>query len=139
MFFLFYFDSLNKLRRITADNGHRRHIVCNHTIGTNDRTVTDAHTGQNGGTDANPHFIFYHYRATVRGTAVIGIRVVVNGDKVHFRSNEYPITNGNAATVKECASLLNPASFADADVLAEVHIERRQQRDRWVNLLPCDA
>ena len=115
---VFYFYLLDEFRRITADNGHRRHIVCDHTISTNDRTVTDAHTGQNDGTDANPHFIFYHYRATVRGTAVIGIRVVVNGDKVHFRSNEYPVANGNAATVEERASLLNPASLANADVLA---------------------
>ena len=92
--------------------------MCNHTIGINDRTVTDAHTGQDGGTDANPHFIFYHYRATVSSTAVIGIRVVINGDKVHFRGNEHSVANGNAATVEECASLLNPASFADADVLA---------------------
>ena len=30
-------------------------------------------------------------------------------------------------------------TVADADVLSEVHIERQQQRDRWVNLLPCDA
>ena len=110
-----------------------------HAVGTDNRTVADAHAGQNRGTDADPYLVLNNNGAAVCGAAVIRIRVVVDGDKVHFRGNEHAVADGDAATVEEGAALLYPASFADADVLAEAHIERGQQRDRWVNLLPCDA
>ncbi len=110
-----------------------------HAVGTDNRTVADAHARQNRGIDANPYLILDDNGTAVCGTAVIRIRVVVDGDKVHLRSNEHAVTDSDAATVEESAALLYPASLADADVLSEVHIERRQQRDRWVNLLPCDA
>ena len=110
-----------------------------HAVGTDNRTVADAHARQNRGIDAYPHLVFNDDGTSIRGTAVIRIRVVVDGDKVNLRSNEHAVTDSDAATVEESAALLYPASLADADVLSEVHIERQQQRDRWVNLLPCDA
>ena len=50
---------------------------------------------------------------------------MIDGDQVHFRRDEHTVADGDAATVEKRASLLNPAAFTDADVLAEIHVKRR--------------
>lgn len=65
-------------------------IVCNHAVGTDDRTIADMYTGQNGSADANPHLVLYDNGTTVRGVAIVGIRIVVDGDKIHFRPMNTP-------------------------------------------------
>ena len=118
------FYLLDELCRIAAYDAHRRYIMRHHAVGTDNRTVADAHAGQNRSTNANPYLVLDDNGTTVCRAAVIGIRVVVDGDKVHLRSNEHTVTDGDAATVEESATLLYPASLADADVLAVIHIER---------------
>ena len=59
---------------------------------------------------------------------------MVDGDKIHFRADEYAIADRYTSTVKEGAALLNPTSFANVDVLAVIHIERRQQCRTLINL-----
>ena len=110
-----------------------------HAVGADNRTVADAHAGQNRSTNANPYLVLDDNGTTVCRAAVIGIRVVVDGDKVHLRSNEHTVTDGDAATVEESATLLYPASLADADVLAVIHIERGQQCRTLINLPACNA
>ena len=75
-----------------------------HAVGTDNRTVADAHARQNRGIDAYPHLVFNDDGTSIRGTAVIRIRVVVDGDKVHLRSNEHAVTDSDAATVEESAA-----------------------------------
>lgn len=85
--------------------------MCNHAVGTDDRTIADMYTGQNGSADANPHLVLYDNGTTVRGVAIVGIRIVVDGDKIHFRADEYAIADRYTSTVKEGAALLNPTSL----------------------------
>ena len=92
------------------------------------------YAGQNGSADANPHLVLYDNGTTVCGVAIVGIRIVVDGDKIHFRADEYAIADRYTSTVKEGAALLNPTSFANVDVLAVIHIERRQQCRTLINL-----
>ena len=101
LYSLFSFYPLDEFGRIAAYDGHGRHIVRYYAVGTDDGTIADAHAGQDSGTDAYPHLIFYHYRAAVGRTAVVGIRVVVDGDEVHFRGDEHAVADGDASTVEE--------------------------------------
>lgn len=110
-----------------------------HAVGTDNRTVADEHAGQNRGTDANPYLVLNDNGTAVCGAAVIRVRVVVDGNKVHFRGNEHAVADGDAATVEESAALLYPASLADADVLAVIHIERGQQCRTLINLPACNT
>ena len=82
--------------------------MCHHAVGTDYRTVADAHAGQNRGTDANPYLVLNDNGTAVCGAAVIRVRVVVDGNKVHFRGNEHAVADGDAATVEESAALLYP-------------------------------
>lgn len=93
--------------------------VCSHY-----RAVADPHAGQNCGIDAYPYLVFDDDRASVCGAAVVRVGVVVDCDEVHFRGDEHVVAQCDASSVEECASLLNPATFPHAYVLAEIHIER---------------
>ena len=82
--------------------------MCHHAVGTDYRTVADAHAGQNRGTDANPYLVFDDNGTAVCCTAVIRIRVVVDGNEVYLWGNEHAVADGDAATVEESAALLYP-------------------------------
>lgn len=127
------------LCRIASDDSQGRDIACHHAIGPHDCPVTYPHAGQHRGIDANPYLIFNDYRASIRRTPVVRVGVMVDGDEIHFGSDEHVIADGDAPTVEKCTTLLNPASAAQADIFAEIHIEWRQECDGGVNLLPRDA
>ena len=116
--FILFPDVLDEPCRVASHDGHGRHVVRDDAVGADDGAVADAHAGQHGGIDANPHFVFDDDRFSIRGTAVVGIRVMVDGDEVEFRGNEYAIADGDSAAAEECASLLYPASFSYPYILA---------------------
>ena len=132
-------DPADEPRGVAAHHRKRRHVVRDHAVRTDDRPVTDGHAGQNGGIDADPRLVLDDDGAAVSRTAVAGIGVVVDGDEVHLRGDEHVVAQRDPAAVEERASLLDPAAFADPDVLPEVHVERRQQRHRFVDFPSGDA
>ena len=75
-----------------------------HTVSTHYRTIAYPYAGQHRRIDAYPHLFLNDNRATIRGTLVIEIRVVIDGNEIYFRSDEHTIAYGNAATVEECAA-----------------------------------
>lgn len=97
-----------------------------HAAGADDSSVTDPDTRQYRGIDTDPHLVLDDDRASVGGTAVVGIRVVVDRYQIHFRADEYVIADGDAAAPEERATLLDEASLADSHGLAVVDIERGQ-------------
>ena len=119
----FYF--FDEFGRISSHYGHGRHIAGDDAVRADDGAVTDPYAGQHSGTYADPNLIFNDNGFTVRRAAVVRIRVMIDGDQVHFRRDEHTVADGDAATVEKRASLLNPAAFTDADVLAEIHVKRR--------------
>ena len=121
---LFRLDSLDEPGRIAAHNGHGFDIVRHDAVGAYDCPVADTHAGEDRSVDAYPDLVLDNDGTSVSGAAVVRIGVVVDGNQVHFRSDEHTVADGNTATVEECASLLNPTTFTDADVLAEIHVER---------------
>lgn len=56
------------------------------------------------------------------------VRVVVDGDQVDLRTNEYIIANRDAAASEEGTTLLDETSLPDRDRLTVVDVERRQYR-----------
>ena len=138
LFFL-HFYLLDELRRIPAYNGHGRNVTRNHTVSTYYRTVADSHARQNSRINAYPHLVLYDNRTAISRAAVVGVRIMVDGYEVYLGCDEHSVADGDASTVEECATLLNPTALADAGVLAVIHIKRRQQRRRWVYFLASDA
>lgn len=139
LFRLFRFYPFDEFGRVAAYHSHRWYVVRHYTVGAYNGTVTDAHARQDGRVDAYPDFVFNNDGPSVGGTAVFRIGIVVDGNEVHFWRDEHIVSDCDAPAVAECAALLNPAAFAEADVLPVVHIEGRKQRDCLVDLLPNDA
>ena len=108
---------LDDLCRIASDDSQGQDIARHHAIGPHDCPVTYPHAGQHCGIDANPYLIFNDYRASIRRTPVVRVGVMVDGDEIHFGSDEHVIADGNAPTVEKCTTLLNPASAAECSGL----------------------
>lgn len=70
-----------------------------------DGAVTDPYAGQHSGTYADPNLIFNDNGFTVRRAAVVRIRVMIDGDQVHFRRDEHTVADGDAATVEKTCTL----------------------------------
>ena len=119
-------DLLDESGRIAGYYRHGRHIAGDDAVRADNRAIADPHAGKDGGAYADPYLVLDDDRFPVRGAPIIGVRIVVDRDEIHFRGDKYVVAYGDAAAVEESASLLYPASFADADVLAEIHIEQRQ-------------
>ena len=75
-------------------------------------------TPQNRGSDTNPYLILNNNGTAVCGAAVIRIRVVVDGDKIHFRGNKHAIADGDASTVERKYNPVVSSIPFDADILA---------------------
>ena len=95
------------------------------------RPVADSYTWQNSGIDTNPYFILYHDRSTVSSTAILGIHVMVDGDKVTLRTDEDPVADRNLTASEEGAALLDETVFAYSYGFAVVYIERGKYRSAF--------
>ena len=100
--------------------------MCNHALRSDNGTITDSDSGQYRRVDTYPYFIFDNDRATVSCTSVVGINIMVDGDKVALGTDEYSVADCDLTTPEERAALLDETIFSDGYRLAVVYIERRQ-------------
>ena len=104
MVFIVLLYVFNESCRVTGNYRHGRHVFSYHAVRTYDGAVADSYSGQNRRVDADPRFVLYDDRFAVGGTSVFGVRIVVDGDQVYFRSYKDTVAYGYAATPEKGAA-----------------------------------
>lgn len=107
---------------VAGYDGHGRHLLCDDRVSSDNTAVSECDAGENGGVDAEPDLVLDLYGFAIGCTAVVGIDIVVDGNKVALGPDENIIADFYASASEKSTALLDEASFADSHGLAVVYI-----------------